>query len=105
MVPAGRHGDGREQRVRAPLSALLRAEEIASYRDSRLAAGLGGATVLKELNELSHVIDTARRDWGFTCSITRADSTNFDTRPSRFFEKGLNPMQVAAITGTRRSEC
>lgn len=44
--------------------AQLLAQDIASYRDERLASGLAGATVLKELTTLSHVIDTARREWG-----------------------------------------
>jgi integrase len=42
----------------------LTSREIASYRDYRLSLGLAGATVVKELNTLSHVIDTARCDWG-----------------------------------------
>lgn len=42
----------------------LRSQEIASYRDRRLASGLAGGTVAKELATLSHVIDTGRREWG-----------------------------------------
>jgi integrase len=42
----------------------LRSQEIASYRDQRLASGLAGATVGKELATLAHVIDTGRREWG-----------------------------------------
>jgi integrase len=42
----------------------LRPQEIASYRDVRLAKGLAGATVVKELATLAHVIDTGRREWG-----------------------------------------
>jgi integrase len=44
--------------------AQLRSQEIASYRDQRLACGLAGATVAKELATLAHVIDTGRREWG-----------------------------------------
>ncbi len=39
--------------------------EIAAYRDSRLAAGKAGATVVKELNSLCHLYEVARRDWGY----------------------------------------
>ena len=39
--------------------------EIATYRDARLAEGKAGATVVKELNSLSHLYETARRDWGY----------------------------------------
>lgn len=44
--------------------ARLRPEQIAAFRDARVAEGLAGGTVLKELNTLSHAIDTARREWG-----------------------------------------
>lgn len=39
--------------------------EIAAYRDARLAEGRAGATVVKELNSLSHLYEVARRDWGY----------------------------------------
>ncbi len=42
----------------------LRPQEIAAFRDRRLAAGLAGATVIKELNTLSHAIDRGRKEWG-----------------------------------------
>ena len=44
--------------------AALRNTHIAEYRDRRLAAGRAGATVLKELNSLSHLLDVAAKDWG-----------------------------------------
>lgn len=44
--------------------AVLRNSHIADYRDVRLAKGVAGATVVKELNSLSHLIDVAIKDWG-----------------------------------------
>lgn len=44
--------------------AALRSQDIAKYRDKRLQEGKAGATVVKELNILSHIIDTARKEWG-----------------------------------------
>lgn len=44
-------------------AALSRAH-IAEYRDARLSKGLAGATVVKELNSLSHLLDVAIKDWG-----------------------------------------
>jgi integrase len=44
--------------------ASLRSSHIAEYRDARLASGLAGATVVKELNSLSHLFDVAIKDWG-----------------------------------------
>src|SRR5687767_14505754 len=39
--------------------ATLHPRDIAAYRDARIAAGTAGATVVKELNTLSRVIDVA----------------------------------------------
>ena len=44
--------------------AAIRNTHIADYRDARLAGGLAGATVVKELNSLSHLFDVAVKDWG-----------------------------------------
>jgi len=44
--------------------AAVRSSHIAEYRDSRLSKGLAGATVVKELNSLSHLFDVAIKDWG-----------------------------------------
>jgi hypothetical protein len=44
--------------------ASLRSSHISEYRDARLASGLAGATVVKELNSLSHLFDVAIKDWG-----------------------------------------
>jgi integrase len=48
--------------------AAIRNRDIAAYRDKRLQAGLAPATVLKELNSLSSVFDTAIQDWGLPLS-------------------------------------
>jgi integrase len=42
---------------------LLSTADLASYRDERLKA-VAPATVVRELNTISHAIDTARREWG-----------------------------------------
>lgn len=44
--------------------AALRSSHISAYRDARLASGLAEATVVKELNSLSHLFDVAAKDWG-----------------------------------------
>ncbi|WP_018260692.1 site-specific integrase [Methylobacterium sp. WSM2598] len=43
--------------------ALLSTADLASYRDERLKK-VAPATVIRELNTISHAIDTARREWG-----------------------------------------
>jgi len=44
--------------------AALQGKHVATYRDKRLQEGAAAATVNKELNTLSHLVDTAIRDWG-----------------------------------------
>jgi integrase len=44
--------------------AGLRSTHISHYRDRRLAQGLAGATVVKDLNSLSHLLEVATKDWG-----------------------------------------
>jgi integrase len=43
----------------------LRRETIAEYRDRRLNEGAAAATVVKDLNSLTHLFEVARRDWGY----------------------------------------
>jgi integrase len=45
--------------------AAIQPKDISAYRDARIASGRAGATVVKELNTLSRVIDTAIREWGY----------------------------------------
>lgn len=52
-----------------PLSAAtLQSRHIAEWRDKRLKSGKAGSTVVKEINSLSHLIDTAIKDWGIGLS-------------------------------------
>lgn len=44
--------------------ARLTSKHVAAFRDVRLREGRAGATVVKELNSLSHLIDTACKEWG-----------------------------------------
>ena len=45
--------------------ARINSEMVARFRDERLSLNLSGATVVKDLNTLSHIIDTAIKEWGF----------------------------------------
>ena len=44
--------------------ASVRSSHISAYRDAKLKAGLAGATVVKDLNSLSHLFEVAIKDWG-----------------------------------------
>lgn len=52
--------------------ATLRPSHIAAYRDARIATGRAGATVVKELNSLSHVFEVAIKDWGIALPVNPA---------------------------------
>ena len=52
--------------------ATPRSPHISADRDARLASGLAGATVVKDLNSLSHLFDVAIKDWGFPFAVNPA---------------------------------
>lgn len=45
-------------------AAAFKSQHVAEWRDKRLKEGKAGATIVKEINSLSHLIDTAIKDWG-----------------------------------------
>lgn len=58
--------------------ALLSTSDLATYRDERLRS-LSPSTVIRELNTISHAIDTAMRDWDIylhrnPCKLVRRPS-------------------------------
>jgi integrase len=57
---------------------ILSTADLSTYRDERLLE-VAPATVIRELNTISHAIDTARRDWGVhlvqnPCKLVRRPS-------------------------------
>jgi integrase len=68
--------------VRRPIAhrtlALLSSSDLATYRDDRLKA-VSPSTVIRELNTISHAIDTALKDWNIylhrnPCKLVRRPS-------------------------------
>jgi integrase len=53
-------------------AARLSAKDIARFRDERLAAGKATTTVRKELAILSHLIDTAMKEWALPLTANPA---------------------------------
>lgn len=43
----------------------INASKVALFRDLRLSQGLSGATVIKDLNTLAHIINMAKKEWGY----------------------------------------
>jgi len=75
VTPAKRSAASEKRRLRllrtefGPLSAAsLKASHVSSYRDKRLSEGTAGATIVKDLNSLSHVLDVAIKDWSLPLS-------------------------------------
>lgn len=76
--------------------ARLRPKDIASYRDQRIAQGIAGGTVIKDINTLSHVIQTARREWGINLPDNPAKLiTRPKVAPGR--KRRLEPGEEAAL--------
>lgn len=84
--------------------ASLRSSHIASYRDERLASGIAGATLVKEINSLSHLFDVAAKDWGIALPLNPAKLVR---RPSvargrdRRLLAGEEERLIAACEATR----
>lgn len=60
--------------------ATLSPADVSRFRDQRLSDGRSGSTVIKELNLLSKVIDTAITDWGM---VIPRNPVKLVSRPSR----------------------
>jgi len=58
----------------------LNPDKIALYRDLRLSQGCSGATVIKDINSISHVIEVAIREWGYHALL---NPTKFIRKPKR----------------------
>ena len=72
VTPRKRGSAQEEYRIRSLLShqlakrtlASIRGAEVATYRDERAADGLAPSTIMKDLALLSHLFETARKEWG-----------------------------------------
>jgi integrase len=103
--------------------ALLSSTDLASYRDERLKT-VAPATIIRELNTISHALDVAQREWGIHLARNPAKLVRRPSAPkgrSRRLEgdeeakllaaadKGRNPWMkpliiLAVETGMRRGE-
>lgn len=93
--------------------------DVALWRDARIASGLSGSTVTKDLALLSHVFTIAIKEWGFplTNPVTMIRKPKADAGRNRRFEhgeeekiiQGCNPelrafVIIAVETAMRRGE-
>jgi integrase len=113
-----------EYRIKALLASFLadhtlataRSSEIAKYRDSEMARGLAPSTVMKSLALLSHLFETARKEWSIEVDnpvkkISKPKVSNArDRRPSpeewTYLLSALDDPgdSVKAEAGDRRNE-
>ena len=81
--------------------ATLSAGDVSRFRDERLAMGCSGATVIKQLDVLARVIDTASRDWGIHAPQNPARLVNRPS-PAPGRARRLSPSEEAALLAACR---
>lgn len=72
VTPRKRGAEQEKYRVRALLArelakrtlANVRSSDVAKFRDERVTDGIAPSTIMKDLALLSHLFETARKEWG-----------------------------------------
>src|SRR5262249_34234563 len=80
----------------------LQSKHVAAYRDSRLQVGKAAATVIRELNTLSHVFEVAARDWGLPVPQNPAKLVRRPT-PARRRDRRLSESDLALLLESCRT--
>ncbi|MDE2056392.1 MAG: site-specific integrase [Betaproteobacteria bacterium] len=84
--------------------ATLHSSQVAKFRDQRIQSGISGATVIKELNTLSHVIDIATKEWGIMLQnnpVKQIRKPKVSQGRSRRLEQGEEKMLLEACRKSR----
>lgn len=93
----------REDRQLAPYAlAKIRGADIASYRDRLLKSGLAAATVRRRLAVLSHLFNTARREWGLHALSNPVELVS-KPRAERGRERRLSDEEIERIIASTES--
>ncbi len=89
-----------------PLSvASLKVKHISEYRDRRLADGIAGATVVKDMNTLSHLLDVAVKDWSVPLSANPAKLVRKPKQASGRDRRLREGEELALLTACKESRC
>lgn len=83
-----------------PMTAV-RGVDVAAYRDKRLKS-VGPATVIKELNIISHLFNTAIREWGMESLVNPVAAVRKPKAP-KGRERRLQPGELDAILAATES--
>ena len=103
IVPGKKGADREQYRVNLwladPMAAraigTIRQVDVAGWRDNRLAAGISGATVSKDLALLSHLFTIAIKEWGMPLQNPVASIRKPKANKAR--DRRLHPGEEAAI--------
>jgi len=82
----------------------LQSKHIAVYRDKRLAEGKQGATVIKEIGAIAHLLDVSIKDWSIPL-VSNVASLVRKPKQSRGRDRRLiNSEEFVLIEAARKSE-
>jgi integrase len=103
ITPRKKGADQENYRIKALLEndlahrtlAGVRSADVAAYRDAETARGLAPSTVTKSLALISHLFETARKDWGIEVDNPVKKITKPKIENSR--ERRLEPDEVTYL--------
>ena len=75
------------------------AQHIAAYRDKRIKQGVAGSTIVRELNNLSHIFSTASMEWGVSAHNAVKDVRK--PQQARGRDRRITPEEYDVLKNTR----
>lgn len=81
------------------LLAALQPARIAAYRDERAMQGVAGSTIVRELNNLSHVIQVAMMEWGVALASNPVKMVR-KPQQERGRDRRISAEELKALQGT-----
>ncbi len=83
-------------------ASAIRSTHVAQWRDQRLKQGRAGSTIVKEINSLSHVLDTAIKDWGMGLAINPVKQVR-KPKQARGRDRRITQAELAALQSSKLS--
>ncbi len=81
-------------------ASAIRSTHVAQWRDRRLKEGRAGSTVVKEINSLSHVLDTAIKDWGMGLANNPVKQVR-KPKQARGRDRRITKVELAALRSSK----
>ncbi len=114
VTPRKRGADVERYRIGALLTrplasrtlASIRGAEVAQYRDERIAEGLSPSSITKDLALLSHLFETARKEWSIEVDnpVRKISKPKVDNARSRRLSDDEERYLLAALDDTSAGE-